>query len=229
MAQSAPHSRAWMPGRFPVGLATLALALMLALAIAYVAVLGDPFSHSTPAPTYQTAQATQGSVQVTVSATGPVTTVASVPLTFKTSGQLSEIDVAVGQTVTAGQVLAKEDTSDLQAAVDQAQATLQQQQANLAKIVAGATPQTQGAAQAQVDAAQTTLTGAQKNLDATRTSTTSGLITLADLSTPQVAASVSEADIGKVQVGQKATFTLTAYPDQTFTGTVAAIEPAGTT
>jgi multidrug efflux pump subunit AcrA (membrane-fusion protein) len=40
---------------------------------------------------------------------------------------------------------------------------------------------------------------------------------------------VSEADIGKIQTGQKANFTLTAYPNRTFTGTVAAIEPAGTT
>jgi multidrug efflux pump subunit AcrA (membrane-fusion protein) len=46
---------------------------------------------------------------------------------------------------------------------------------------------------------------------------------------PQIAASVSEADIGKVQPGQKATFTLTAYPSRTFSGTVAAIQPAGTT
>ena len=44
-----------------------------------------------------------------------------------------------------------------------------------------------------------------------------------------MAASISEADIGKIQPGQKATFTLTAYPNRTFTGTVAAIEPAGTT
>src|SRR5205807_7778991 len=60
-------------------------------------------------------------------------------------------------------------------------------------------------------------------------STGSAFITLSDLSLPQIAASVSEADIGKVQPGQKATFTLTAYPSRTFSGTVAAIQPAGTT
>jgi HlyD family secretion protein len=40
---------------------------------------------------------------------------------------------------------------------------------------------------------------------------------------------VSEADIGKVQTGQKVNFNVTAFPSRTFTGTVAAIEPAGTT
>ena len=46
---------------------------------------------------------------------------------------------------------------------------------------------------------------------------------------PQISASVSEADIGKVQPGQKVNFTLTAFPSRTFTGTVASIQPAGTT
>jgi len=44
-----------------------------------------------------------------------------------------------------------------------------------------------------------------------------------------VSASVSEADIGKIQPGQTVDFNVAAYPNRTFTGTVAAIEPAGTT
>src|SRR6185437_9090282 len=59
--------------------------------------------------------------------------------------------------------------------------------------------------------------------------TTSAFITLTDLSQPLVNASISEADIGKVQPGQKVTFTVTAFPGQTFTGTVTTIVPAGTT
>jgi multidrug efflux pump subunit AcrA (membrane-fusion protein) len=83
-----------------------------------------------------------------------------VPLTFESSGKLAELDVAIGRTVSAGEVLAKEDTTDLQAAVDQAQTTLDQQDANLAKITAGATPEAVPAAQAQVAAAQTMLDNA---------------------------------------------------------------------
>ena len=41
-----------------------------------------------------------------------------------------------------------------------------------------------------------------------------------DISRMQVQAAVSEADIGDVRVGEKATFTVDAYPDITFVGTV---------
>ena len=162
MAVSAPRARPLFGGRVPSRLLLLGLALAVALGGAYAAIAGNPFARSNATPTYQTAAATLGALQVTVSATGPITTAASVPLSFKSSGKLSEVDVAIGQTVTAGQTLAKEDTTDLQTAVDQAQATLTQQQANLAELQAGATPEAVAAAQAQVDAAQTTLDNAQR-------------------------------------------------------------------
>ena len=54
-------------------------------------------------------------------------------------------------------------------------------------------------------------------------------MTLADISTPQVTAQVSEADIGRVQPGQHVIFTVTAFSGLTFTGKVAAIEPSGQT
>src|SRR5207237_1289460 len=166
MAATAPRARSWSPGRVPSRLLALGLALALALGGTYAIIRGNPFARTSATPTYQTAAVSQGTVQVSVSATGPVVAPSSVPLSFKSAGKLSELDVGVGQMVTAGEVLAKEDTSDLQAAVDQAQATLAQQQANLAKIAAGATPEAVVAAQAQVDAAQITLDNAQKSLDA---------------------------------------------------------------
>lgn len=50
------------------------------------------------------------------------------------------------------------------------------------------------------------------------------LFTIAgDLKQMQVQASVDEADIGKIQVGQKSTFTVDAYPDSNFTGQVSQI------
>ncbi|MBV9356857.1 MAG: HlyD family efflux transporter periplasmic adaptor subunit [Chloroflexi bacterium] len=63
----------------------------------------------------------------------------------------------------------------------------------------------------------------------TSSTNSNAFITLTNLTTQQVQAQVSEADIGKVQVGDKVTFTLTAYPGRTFTGTVATIQPNGTT
>ncbi len=44
-----------------------------------------------------------------------------------------------------------------------------------------------------------------------------------DLTRMQVEASVDEADIGEVRLGQNAEFTVDAYPDETFTGTVVQI------
>ena len=47
-----------------------------------------------------------------------------------------------------------------------------------------------------------------------------------DLTKMQVDTNVSEADVGRVRVGQPATFTVDAYPGQTFTGTVTSIRKA---
>ncbi|WP_448590265.1 efflux RND transporter periplasmic adaptor subunit [Thermodesulfobium sp.] len=53
-------------------------------------------------------------------------------------------------------------------------------------------------------------------------------VTIDDLDKLEVDASVDETDIGKVKVGMPATFTVLAYPNKTFTGTVAAIYPTST-
>jgi RND family efflux transporter MFP subunit len=51
------------------------------------------------------------------------------------------------------------------------------------------------------------------------------LVTIIDLNRLQVDAYVDETDIGKVQVGQTATFSVDAFPDKEFIGRVAAIYP----
>ncbi len=54
------------------------------------------------------------------------------------------------------------------------------------------------------------------------------LFTIAqDLSQMQVEVSVDEADIGQVRVGQEATFTVDAYPNETFRGAVHQVRKAG--
>ncbi len=45
----------------------------------------------------------------------------------------------------------------------------------------------------------------------------------------QLAAQINEADIGKVKVGQKVTFTVNAYPDREFTGRLVSLSPLATT
>src|SRR5207247_2356649 len=187
MALSAPRARPWTPGGIPTRLLLLGLAAAVALGGTYIAIAGNPLTRNQQATTYQTARATQGNLQMTVAATGPITNPASVPLSFKSAGKLAEVDVAVGQQVTQGQTLAKLDTGDLQIALDQARAALTQQQANLATVTAGATPQQTALAQAQIDAAQTSLDNAQKSLQATQSSSDTTLSSAqADINAAQV-------------------------------------------
>jgi HlyD family secretion protein len=55
------------------------------------------------------------------------------------------------------------------------------------------------------------------------------LYVIADLDNMQVVANVDEADIGQVKMGQKATFTVDAYPDEKFEGTVTQVRLNPTT
>lgn len=56
------------------------------------------------------------------------------------------------------------------------------------------------------------------------------LFTIAkDLTNMQVVADVDEADIGDVKVGERVTFTVDAYPDNTFSGTVTQVRQEATT
>src|SRR5207237_10773240 len=99
MALSAPRTRAFLPGRVPGRVLLIGLAAAVGLGGTYVAVAGNPFAANQRAVTYQTASVRQGTLQTTVSATGPVTNPTSVPLSFKSSGKLAEVDVAVGQPI----------------------------------------------------------------------------------------------------------------------------------
>lgn len=111
--------------------------------------------------TYEYQKVVRSDFSLTVSATGPLQS-GIYNLDFSGSGLISEINVAVGQSVKKGQVLARLDKTSLQDAVNEAQAavlaaltTLNDSQAILSK--------TEGLSQANTDAAQTSLTNAQSN------------------------------------------------------------------
>lgn len=59
--------------------------------------------------------------------------------------------------------------------------------------------------------------------------TVANLFTIADLENMQVVADVDEADIGRVKVGQPVVFTVDAYPDDKFAGTVTQVRLNPTT
>src|SRR5438445_787035 len=72
----------------------------------------------------RTQAVTKGSVIQSVAVSGSVAAMNQTKMTFKSTGKISDIYVSVGQQVTAGQPLAKLDTTDLEAALAQAQANL---------------------------------------------------------------------------------------------------------
>ena len=75
--------------------------------------------------------ATTGTVTDTVAGTGTVAAATTDALSFTSSGKVTAVNVAVGDTVTAGQVLATIDPTELQSAYDAALATVATAQAKL--------------------------------------------------------------------------------------------------
>lgn len=134
-------------------------------------------------------------------------------LGFALPGRLAAIDVAEGDSIQAGQVLATLDSSDLQAAVDQAEAGLAAARAQLAAIKAPARAEdiaaAQGAvrsAQAQLDAAKASVATAQSNIVAAKAQ--AGIATAAlgrvraGASAEEIAAARERLELAQAQLAQ---------------------------
>ena len=80
---------------------------------------------------YTTATVAMGSVRQTVSATGTVASSSRRDVAFPVAGTVASVAVGLGDTVTAGEVLATLDPASLQDALDQANTTLQEAQQTL--------------------------------------------------------------------------------------------------
>ncbi len=109
------------------------------------------------APTPQVTAVQRGSLVSTVSSTGSVVAVRQAKLGFSASGSASgkliELDVGFGDSVKAGQVLAKLDPFPFQVKVETAQSALTNAQADLKSLMDGASPDERAAARAAYDAA----------------------------------------------------------------------------
>lgn len=113
-----------------------------------------------------TATATVDTQRDTVSATGAVEPAKRVDLTFAVSGEVTDVRVAEGATVTAGQVLATVDDELLAAEVDAAESELDAAEAKRDdQTAAGASDTQLAAASAEVAAASSRLTAAEESLD----------------------------------------------------------------
>lgn len=82
-------------------------------------------------PSYRTTTATRGDVEETLTTNGLVDAARRSDLSFGTDGTVDQVKVAVGDRVTAGQVVATLETTELDAAVTEAKASLAQAIAQL--------------------------------------------------------------------------------------------------
>jgi len=228
---------------------------------------------------YKTAEVTRGNLTMIVTATGNLQPLNQVQVGVEVSGTIATIAVDYNDRVKAGQVLAKLDTTKLEAEVLQAKAALKEARARIEKARAtlkqaeskwrqmlrarelsgGRVPSQAevdlqeaavmsskadlAIAQAAVDQAEATLRLRETNLakavirapidgivlarhvevgqTVAASLQTPVLFTLAeDLRKMELVVDVDEADVGKVAPGQKASFSVDAYPDRKFEATV---------
>jgi HlyD family secretion protein len=141
-----------------------------------------------------TASVSNGNLSVSVSGSGTVEPTETRTLSFPVSGTVSEVQVQVGDTVSAGQTLASLDTQELQMAVMQAEANLKSAQASMASANG------EGATAADIASAQTQLTSAQASYEKTRT----GDVTAAELASAQAQLASAQAQLDDLLDGPTA-------------------------
>jgi len=133
------------------------------------------FTLRTPAssgPTTRTQDYTVATttMQTTVSASGTIEPAQRSDLSFTSAGTVNAVNVAVGDTVTAGEALASIDTTSLQAAVTQAQSAVDAAQSDYNTAVSSGSS-------AQKTAMESTLTTKQNALANAQTALANGTLT----------------------------------------------------
>lgn len=113
----------------------------------------------------------RGDVVQTVSATGAVEAAEKIELKFMSAERIKKVNVKIGDTVREGDVLAKLDTSKLDAQLLQSRAELSVAQANLQTVIDGSTDEQVKVSVTTVENAQIALASANQNLSDTKVST----------------------------------------------------------
>ena len=185
--------------------------------------------------TYETEKVIRMDLTKTVSATGTVQPRDSVEVS-------SKITAKENDRVVTGQVVAILDGKDVEAKRDQAQFTLTnalqklERTKRLYEIGAKSLEEYQDA-QYEYDRAKSALEEAQSDVNDTVTAGSMAvqgsnnptvILRIADLSEKLVKAKVDETDIGNIRVGENATFTVDAYPDEEFSAQVIKISQTDT-
>ncbi|TVT36463.1 biotin/lipoyl-binding protein [Amycolatopsis rhizosphaerae] len=139
------------------------------------------------APAYRLVTVATTTLKQTVSSSGTIQPAQQSNLNFGVAGQVTAVEVTVGQQVSAGQTLATLQSASLSASVAQAKSTLASDQSKLSS------DQTANASSAQLSADQAAITAAQNQLDsaqaalaqATMTSPIAGTVAAVNLTVGQ--------------------------------------------
>ncbi len=134
--------------------------------------------------TTTTVKAQKSTLRTSVSATGTLAPQNQAYLNFPAAGTVSAVNVALGAAVTAGQVLATQDTTTLEAAVTSASAAVDSAQSSLDTLESNssATSAQISAAKAQLASANAKLTSAKSDLTgATMTAPFAGVVAQVNL------------------------------------------------
>ena len=101
----------------------IALVLLIAGGVAYYELVYLP-SQTTTTSVLQTSMAREGSLVISATGTGTLVSKDEVSLAFETTGEVTELNVKVGDQVKKGDLLAKVDDTDLQIGYTQAKRSL---------------------------------------------------------------------------------------------------------
>ena len=206
--------------------------------------------------TYETTKVMRMDLIKTVSATGTVQPRDSVEVSGKVTARIKEILVEENDHVTEGQVVAILDGKDFEAKLDQANFTLTNARQKLERTerlynIGAKSLQELQDAQYEYDRAKSAVELAEDDVNQTViTAPMDGIVVgepktpgtmavqgnanptvimrIADLSEKLVKAKVDETDIGSVRVGERAIFTVDAYPDKIFDAEVTKISQTDT-
>ncbi len=209
------------------------------------------------ATTEKYGEVTKGTLTESISATGSLAALNSVDISSKITGRIVEVLVSENQQVNAGDVLVRLDATSLKATLAQTEARLTDATLTYNRyrelLSRGAISQsTYDTAYADYLVAQSNYDKAVSDVNDTVITTpisgyvigkptpvgqtiSSGIstpqviMTIATLDDMEIETLVDESDIGQVKVGQKATFTVDAFPDETFTGVVRLVSKSAET
>lgn len=196
----------------------------------------------------QPVEVVRGDLTVTVSGSGYISVSNEKQLGFGSGGKIAELNVAEGDKVSKGDILARLDTSTLELSIIQAQLARDEAEYNLNQLrdVIHASQDRIRLAEAALEATERAVTEAQKQLDeavitapfggvvadlyakegdivAPPTVAPQPVIYLIDLTSLELNAEVDEIDIPDVKPGQKAIIEVDALPDTELEGTVTSI------